>query len=238
LSILFIAALAAFLSRQPTTLLVKVLSKRRPRKDLMPALFWMLVYALVAGAAVALLVRMGHPRLLLLAAPGIPVFAWHLWLVSRREERGQRGIELVASGVLALTAPGAYWLSGGDATLEALALWLMTWMQSAASIVLVYLRLHYRQMKDAPPCLSRLKRGARTLAYHLFNLVVSSILFYAGLVPAGAALAFGLMLLDALDGVFRPPVGVKPTSIGLRQLAFSIAFVVIVSSTYLFSNMA
>ena len=44
---------------------------------------------------------------------GSLVFAWYLWLVGRREERRQIGMELLATGVLALTAPAGYWVGVG-----------------------------------------------------------------------------------------------------------------------------
>src|SRR3990172_5304403 len=61
---LALAALAAFLLRQPATVAVKVLSGRRAREDLEPALAWLAGYALLGGLALAWLVRAGHGQLL------------------------------------------------------------------------------------------------------------------------------------------------------------------------------
>lgn len=108
--VLAVAALAAFLLRQPLTTIVKVYSGRRPRTDLAVALFWSIVYCLIGAFAVGALILLGDGYVTYLAVPGIPVFAWHLWLVSRRLERRQAGVELVATGVLSLAAPGAYWV--------------------------------------------------------------------------------------------------------------------------------
>lgn len=230
---LFLAALTAFLSRQPTTLLVKVLSKRRPASDLGPSLFWMLLYGATTMVIVAILVRMGYSRLLWLAVPGIPVFAWHLSLVRKRAERGQQGIELVGSGVLALVAPAAYWIAGGAENREAWILWGLSWLQSAASIVFIYLRLEQRTLEQMPSRSARWRMGARTLAYYGFNLALSGGLALSGLVPPTVVLAFGLVLGDALEGVAHPPAGKKPSAIGLRQLAFSTLFFVVMSLGYL-----
>jgi hypothetical protein len=46
-------------------------------------------------------------------------------------------------------------------------------------------------------------------------------------------IAFALMLVDALDGILRPAVGVKPTIIGIRQLIMSILFVALSLSGFL-----
>jgi hypothetical protein len=229
---LFFAALLAFLSRQPTTLLVKVISNRRTSKDLRPSLFWMVLYGALALAITATLVQLGYSRLLLLAIPGIPVFLWQLWLVRIREERGQQGIELVGSGVLAMAAPAAYWVAGGGDPVEAWVLWGLSWLQSAASIVYVYLRLRQRKLDEAPQQGERWRMGSRTLVYHSFNFILSVVLGLMRVAPLGISLAFGLVLLDAIEGVARPPVGLKPTAIGLRQLGFSSLFFVVMSVAY------
>lgn len=230
--ILFAGALSAFLSRQPTTLVVKVLSGRRPHSDLAPASFWAILYGSIALGSAAVLVNRGFSSIVWLAVPGLPVFAWHLWLVSRREERGQQGIELVGSGVLALTAPAAYWVSSGENTLEAWIIWGLSWLQSAASIVYIYLRLRQRQLKDPLSAGERWRMGARTLAYHIFSLVLAATLTLAKLIPVGFTIAFALVLLDSLEGVANPPLGAKPASIGIRQLIFSTLFYLISAGGY------
>jgi hypothetical protein len=231
--VLLLAVGAAFFLRQPASIAVKALSGRRPRSDLAPGLFWSAAYALLMLLAVLVLVRSGHTALLWLALPGVLVFAWHLWLISRRDERGQRGIELVAAGVLALAAPAAYWVADGSDRLEPWVLWGLTWLQSAASIVYVYHRLEQRRLTVMPPVAERWRSGARTLVYHAFNLAVALSLTLLGRVPALVSLAFGLVILDALEGVAHPPIGARPAAIGLRQLAASLAFVAVMIAAYL-----
>ncbi|MGD8620492.1 MAG: YwiC-like family protein [Anaerolineales bacterium] len=223
---LTLTMLAAFLFRQPLTMLVKTYSARRPATERLPALIWALVYAALALTGFVVLLARSHSVLLYLIIPGVPVFAWHLWLVSRRAERGQRGIEIVGAGVLALAAPAAYWVAGGRNTPLAWILWILTWLQSAASIVLVYLRLEQRKQVQPGDIQQRLQDGLRTLGYHLFNLAIASYFFLQGQIPVLVVAAFGMMLIDAMEGVFRPAVGVKPTRIGIRQLSMSSLFVV------------
>jgi hypothetical protein len=138
---LVVAAMAAFLIRQPVTIAVKALSGRRSRRDLPAARFWIAVYGLVGLLGLAGLISLGFTYVLILAVPGIPVFAWHLYLVTRRAERRQAGVEIVGSGVLALAAPAAYWVGTGRP--DPLGWWLfaLVWFQSAASIVYAYLLL-------------------------------------------------------------------------------------------------
>ena len=64
---LFIGAMSAFMIRQPMTVYVKAISGRRPKSDLAPARFWVLIY----GSIAALAFDRAHPaRLYLYSVPG------------------------------------------------------------------------------------------------------------------------------------------------------------------------
>ena len=222
---LCVAVISAFLLRHPLAIAVKAYSGRRSRKDLPPAWFWVAVYGVIALGMVAGLVLTGHAYLLLLALPGIPVFIWHLVLVSRRQERRQIGIEIVASGVLALGSPAAYWIGVGDPEPLGWGLWVLVWLQSAASIVYAYLRLAQRPLPQIPPLKTRAQMARRALLYTGFNLLLSIGLGLSGWLPAWLFLPYLLQWLETLWGsLVRPAVGVKPTRIGLRQLAVSSLF--------------
>jgi hypothetical protein len=226
------AAFSAFLIRQPTTIAIKVLSGRRPKRELQPALFWVAVYGLAGGLALTGLVLLGYPYLLYLAVPGLPVFAWHLYLVSKRAERRQIGIELVGSGVLALAAPAALWVSAGEPHPEGWLLWGLVWFQSAASIVYAYLRLEQRSLTALPSFSGRIKMAGRALAYSTFNQAAVFIMAVASLVPALLPLPFALQFLETVHGSLKPAIGVKPTSIGIRQLIVSSLFTVLFIITW------
>jgi hypothetical protein len=224
---LVVAALAAFLIRQPATMLVKVYSGRRNPRELPAAWFWIGVYGLLALLALAALIAQGFAYLLVLALPGAPVFAWHLYLVSRRAERRQLGVELVATGVLALAAPAAYWVGIGRP--DPLGWWLLVlvWLQSAASIVYAYLRLEQRTLEKIPSLNTRLRMGRRALLYTTFNLVAVSGLSLAGVLPSFLPLPYALQWAETIWGTLRPAVGVKPTAIGIRQLIVSTLFTIL-----------
>jgi hypothetical protein len=224
---LAVAAMAVFLFRQPMTLIVKILSRRRGRHELLPAAVWAGLYGAVALVSILYLIRLGYGRVLWLAVPGILVFAWQIWLISQRAERGQLGIELVGAGVLSLSAPAAYWVAGGTDDIMPWLLWALTWLQASASIVNVYLRLAQRTLVKVPPALERWRMGARAFAYHLFNLILSIVLAIRGWIEWLIPLAFLQMFFDMLVGMVRPAVGFKPTRIGLRQLLASILFYIL-----------
>ena len=72
--ILVIAALAAFLLRQPASIMVKAYSGRRSSRDLPIARFWIVVYSLIGLAAFSLLTTVSaeseRPRLAVLTDIG------------------------------------------------------------------------------------------------------------------------------------------------------------------------
>lgn len=228
---LVIAAMSAFLIRQPMTVIVKSLSKRRSAADLPAARFWLLIYGLIAAAALLGLILSGYAYILYLAVPGAPVFAWHLWLVSKRAERRQEGVEVIATGVLALTAPAAFWVGIGDYNPVGWWLWLFTWLQSAASIVYAYLRLSQREVSpEQAAAMSRTEwhqMGKRAFLYTSFNVVSSAGLAISALIPAFIFIPFLVQWFETVWGINHPAIGWKPTRIGVRQLVVSILWTVL-----------
>ena len=229
---LVLAALAAFLIRQPITTAVKIYSGRRLRRDLPTARFWIIVYGLVLVIALVGLVLQGYTILLLLAIPAVPIFAWHLFLVSRRSERRQAGVEILGSGVLALAAPAAYWVGMGRPDPAGWWLFILTWLQSAASIVYAYLRLEQRELNKTPDLSSRIEMGHRALLYTTFNFVLVIAFSSLKKLPPYLLLPFGLQWAEAIWGSLRPSVGVKPTKIGFRQLTVSTLFTLLFILTW------
>ena len=227
------ALFSAFLLRQPISLLVKIMSGRRPKSDLPPVKLWLCLYGFLLAIAGFVLIGRGFERLLLLLIPGAPVFGWHLWLVSKREERGQRGIEIFGAGVLALAAPAAYWICDGNSPYLPWILWLLAWLQSTASIVLVYLRLDQRDWQSEMTVRGNLRAGGRALRYHLANTLIAVGLVVINILPWGIALAFILVLIDALVGILQPATGQRPTRIGLRQLLSSTSFYLLASLAFI-----
>ena len=219
---LVLAAMMVFLLRQPITIAVKAYSGRRSREDLPAARFWIIAYGAIILLALIGLISNGYIYVLSLAIPGIPVFMWHLWLVSRRAERRQPGVEILATGALSLSAPAAYWVGIGRYDSLGWWLWILVWMQTAASIVYAYLRLDQREWKSAPNRWSRFRAGWRAYAYASFNL------FFVIILGMGVEFLSKLLFipyliqwLETIWGVDHPAIGWKPTRIGIRQLIVS-----------------
>ncbi|MBI5951623.1 MAG: YwiC-like family protein [Chloroflexi bacterium] len=226
---LTIAAMSAFMIRQPATVFVKAISGRRPKTDLPAARFWLLVYVGIMALTLGFLFTQGYGYTLYLAIPGAPVFAWHLWLVSKRAERKQAGVEVIATGVLSLAAPAAYWVAFGGYNPQGWWLWLWTWLQSAASIVHAYLRLEQRELKqDQARARKELwTMGSRAFLYTSFNLAVSLILGWMQITPQLLFIPFLIQWLETIWGITHPSIGWKPTRIGVRQLIVSIIWTIL-----------
>ena len=228
---LILAAMSAFLIRQPMTVIVKAYSGRRPKSDLAAARFWVLIYGSIAALALLGLILQKFSFLLILAVPGIPVFAWHLWLVSQRAERKQAGIEVIATGVLSLVAPAAYWVGVGRYDPLGWWLFLWAWLQSAASIVYAYLRLEQRELKqDQAAVMSGSEKwalGKRAFLYTSFNLGASLILGWANWIPQFIFIPFLVQWLETIWGITHPAAGWKPVRIGVRQLIVSMLWTIL-----------
>jgi hypothetical protein len=228
---LIIAAMSAFLIRQPMTVIVKVISGRRPSTDLPAARFWLLIYGITSALALTALILEGFGAVLYLAIPAAPVFAWHLWLVSRRSERKQASIEVIATGVLSLAAPAAYWIGLGEYNPLGWWLWVWTWLQASASIVYAYLRLEQRELKqEQASAASRSalwQMGRRALWYTSFNLCLSLLLGWANIVPQLIFIPFLIQWLECLWGITHPSIGWKPTRIGMRLFTVSILWTIL-----------
>lgn len=233
LLLLIAAALAGFMIKQPLTLVVKVLSGRRGIPDRGPGIAWTLVYSVVLIVVSVALIAVGHARVLLTGVVGLPLFTWHLWLVAKGDERRQIVVDIAAAGVLALTAPAAYWTcGGGDATVPWV-VWTLAWLQSSASIVHAFLRLQQRRLKGTPSRAERWRSGAPSLAHHILNSAIAAILAFAGYAPPLAPVAFVVPLADGIEGVARPPVGAKPGQIGMRQLVVTSLFAALLLAAYI-----
>jgi len=229
---LMIAALAVFLLRQPATIFVKIYAGRRLRNDLAAACFWFAAYGLIALLAWLVLIRLGHGYVTFLAVPALPIFAWHLWLVSRRAERGQVELELLGSGVLALAAPAGFWVGRGAYHPEGWWLWALTWGQSAASIVYAYLRLEQRKQNVIPDRRERWRQGGGAMAFTSFNLLTVAVLSATGLLPRWLFLPYLLQEVETIWGIERPAIGWQPTHIGVRQLIVSIGWTILFLITW------
>ncbi|HKJ37637.1 MAG TPA: YwiC-like family protein [Anaerolineales bacterium] len=224
---LIVTAMAAFMLRQPATVLIKIFSRRRNKDEIASAYFWFGVYGLVALFALIALILEGFGYIVYLAVPGVPVFAWHLWLVSKREERRQVNVEIIATGVLSLSAPAAYWVGVGQYDPRGWWLWLLIWLQTAASIVYAYLRLSQREQASVMDRSGQWKMGWRAALYTSFNLASVLTLGLLAVLPSLLFIPYLVQWFETMWGITHPAIGWKPTRVGIRQLIVSIIWTVL-----------
>ena len=223
MAVLF-GAVAVFLFQQPVTVAVKVYTGRRSRAELPAALLWIALYGLIGLFTLAELFQLGFGWMLSLAAPGLVLFVWQMSLVGRRAERARVGIEILATGILALAAPAAYWAARSGYDLAGWWLWGLTWLQSAASIVYIEMRIGQREWTPTRSLFRRFKAGFKAVAFVSLNLAVSLALGAFGLAPGLIFLPYLLQWIETLWGAANPDAGARPLAIGVRQFVVNVFF--------------
>lgn len=226
---LFVAALAAFLLHQPAAVAVKALVGRYPRTDLRPALTWLALLSAVGAAAVPCLVAHDEARALVYVVPGAALFAWHLRLVARREERRHTGMALLSGGALAFAAPAAYVVAGGTDAATPWVLWALCAAHTAASIATVYLRLDQRAWKARPGPAAELAAARSTFVAHAVAVATAAAVVATGLARPAVLLPFALAAADGVWAARRPSIGARPARVGIHQLVVDVAFAVLVA---------
>lgn len=225
---LVVASSAAFLMRQPLTVLVMISGGRRTPADRPAALFWLLAYGAVAASHVTGLVLRGFGYVLHLAVPGALVAGWHLTLVRRRAERRQMLLEVLASGVLALSAPAGMWVGAERYDPFGWLLWVLVWAACATAIVHAHLRLEQRTRPVPASMAERLRDGRLGFRLGTFNLLGVCVLILLDVVAPWLFVAYLIQYADVLYGTLEPAYRVSPKRIGLHMLAvlllFTIAF--------------
>jgi hypothetical protein len=232
---LIVALVSAFMIRQPLTILVKILSKRRPKSDLPSALFWFTCYLLILFAAVEVLFTLGYKYIFYLVLPAFPIFAWHLWLVSKRAERRKILIEIAASGVLSLAAPASFWIGQNQYSSFGWLLWLLCWLQVTGTILYAYLRLEQRKIKEKPSTVELFRLSKRPLIFNTVIFIIVILLSIMKWVPGLLPIAFMIQPIEIIWGTIHPAISTSPKKIGIRQLIISILFTFVFIGTWVIS---
>lgn len=224
---LVLILLAAFLIRQPVTMLVKIHAGRRNEKERFPALVWFMIYAIILLINLIVLIVHGYAYVLFLAVPAVPVFVWHLWLVSKRAERRKKLIEIAAGGVLALAAPAAYWVGLQSYHPTGWLLWILTWGQVTGTILYAYLRLNQRQLTQEPTTKESFQMGREAVIFNVSLLLCVVMTSFLGFNTALLILAFLIQPVEVFWGIIHPAIETPPKKIGIRQLIISSLFTVV-----------
>jgi hypothetical protein len=187
---LIIAAMSAFMIRQPLTVLAKINSGRRPKTDLPAARFWMLSTAVSCPTLTALILEV-----CVYLAYQVHRLAWHCGSSSARVETSQHRSHCRGES----SPPPPYWI-GPKYNPLGWWLWAWTWLQSSASIVYAYLRLEQRELKPeqvkGQERSALWKMGKRAFLYTSFNLAASLLLGWTDIIPRLIFIPFLLQWLE------------------------------------------
>lgn len=206
-----LAALGAFLARQPLKLTVG--DRRRGRRY--PRTRWaerfVLAYGAVAllafGAAWLMTDRAFWPPLLLAIPPAAVQLRFDLMKQSRTLPAELGGA--VALAALAATIA----MAGGWALGPALLLWLLLVLQAVPAIIYVGARLRLARGEPA--------RRSPTYVAHSVALVVAVGLAWLGAAPWLATVAFALLVARAIIGLLPRSLATPTPLVGVQELGFS-----------------
>ncbi len=192
-----VAALAAFLLRQPATVWLRVRRGKARRADGPLARTWMLLLGGTAVTCGLVLLFMGRFTLLWLGVPLIIIFVLYL-LAARYGRTSIRslGMEVSGAAALAMTAPAAYIAGAGQLDQVAAALWLLMAAQNVLGAL--YVRVRIADTHQRPT-----HRSGLVLA-HFFGFLLIAGLGLARWLPWLTAVPFAAILLRALWAARQP----------------------------------
>jgi len=215
------AALFAFLARHPAKIAAADWRARRrvPRTPVAEALA--LAYA-GAAACGAWLASSGAPSWWWPLAAAAPLALVQFAHDARNQGR-QLLPELVGGAALGSVAAAVLLASGWSAG-AALAAWALVALKNTSAIA--YVRARLRLDRGLP--VSR----AAVVACHAVAVAVALGLAWRGLGPWLAAAAFGVLLVRAALGLSRFRRRVPPRAVGIMELAWGVAFVLVLAVGY------
>lgn len=182
--LVLVGGLAVFLMRQPATVWLRVRRGRARRANGTLAATWIVLLATAALLALGGLLALGYAMLLWLLLPLAVIFG--LYLVAARSGRsGLRSLwmEVTGAAALAVTAPAAGIVAGGQMAAWIWGVWLLMAIQNVLGALYARLRIYDTHQRP-------LNRAA-VLWSHIGGLVVVvAVALASPAVPLAAALPF------------------------------------------------
>lgn len=218
-----VAALLVFLLRQPLKIYVKdVRGGRQVARTAAARRFARLYAALTLAAGLIGLLNLPALDALLPLLLALPLFAVQLVFDFRNRSRSL--MAEISGGLAAGALAAAIAMMGGWRLLPALGLWLALALKSAAAILYVRARLRLERGKSAA-------MGA-AVAAHVSGIILLLIAFTAGLVPLTTPLAMAILTVRAAVGLSRWRKARAPKQIGIQEVVYALAFVLLVAVGY------
>ena len=230
-----LAAVCCFGARYPLGILAKERSAKggRAGRTRSEPLFWLAGYGALAGlCGAALLFGYGRWGLLPLGLAALPLLALQPALRRHRLDRTVVG-ELLAFAGLALTGPGAYYVSTGRPDATAGLVWLLTFLYAGASVFYVKLRVKQRMLRAAAFGLGQRWLLGRDMAlYQAILLATVALLAITRQVPWLAPAAFAPLSYKVVRDIWRVAPELNLRRLGLVEIGHSVAFVVLLIAAY------
>lgn len=218
-----VAALLAFLLRQPLKIYVKDMRGGRQTARTPTARRFALLYAaLTLAAGLIALLNLPTFDALLPLLLALPLFAVQLTFDFRNQSRSL--LAEMSGGLAAGALASAITIIGGWSLLLALGLWLALAAKSAGAILYVRARLRLERGKSAAV-------GA-AVAAHVGGGIVLLITYAAGFVPLTTPLALGVLTLRAVLGLSCWRKARAPRQIGFQEVMYALGFVLLVTTGY------
>ena len=211
-----LAALLAFLARQPLKLSLNDLRKGKVYPRTRPAIFFALAYGVGATVMLAAAIALSGWNLLVPFALALPFGLIQLFHDARNDSR--QWVAETAGSVAMGSVASSIAIAGGAGAALAFTLWLLMLCRSIPAVMYVRARL-------------RLERGGRpataaVLAVHVLALAASAVLH-----PL-AALAMVVLLARAAIGLSSWRKSARPHRIGYAEIGYGILTVVLIALGY------
>ncbi|MFB3816490.1 MAG: YwiC-like family protein [Candidatus Methylomirabilales bacterium] len=191
---------------------------------------WLLVYALVAGAALVPLVAVFRMHFLVpFAAAAAAFLGLRLFLLRGRDERSLPA-ELSGVAALSMGGPVAHAVTLGRFEPAGLLLWLLLALFFASGIF--YVRMRIQEMLARRTGRARSAAFRPCLAYHLALLLLVPALVVARLVPAAVLLAFAPALWRAAAGLRARHAPLDVKRLGWSETRLTLAFILLLVGTF------
>ena len=223
--VLLVAAFAFFLLRYPLATLVK--TRRRVGSQRAYLWRWAAIYGGIAGLCGAwLMVVYGLWWLVPMGLLGALLVALHLWLVARRQEMSVIG-ELSAIIGLAMGAPMAYYVAGGQLDTTALLLWLINGLYFGGTVFYIKLKVRQQPRSPAPDKIrDRFVKAKTCLTYQTVALTLVILLVAWQKAPALALLAFIPATVKIAYGAWhwQDRKSLSLVRLGVTEIFHSLAF--------------
>jgi hypothetical protein len=223
--VLVIAAFGFFLVRYPLATLIK--TRKRKQTNQVYLWRWTAIYGSLAALSGGWLVFVQALWwLVVIGLAGGLLVIFHLWLVSRRQEMSVAG-ELSGIFGLALGAPMAYYVAGGQLDWTAAILWLMNGLYFGGTVFYIKFKVRHQPRLPAPAHpIRRFLQARACLTYQTTALMLVILLATLQLAPALTPLALVPATVKVVHGVWQwqDKQSLSLVRLGLTEIFHAIIF--------------